>query len=187
MAWPPPMSNCGSVMPCWSRMRANSPTMRRTAATYGFVVAICEPMWQCRPTSSRCGWSSIRVTACCAEPSVIDRPNFWSSVPVRTLMWAPAATPGTTRTITFCRVPAGVIAASRAISEVLSTTIRPTPRRSAVRRSSGLLALPCSTIRSGGKPVVTASASSPAEQTSRPSPSSCTQWAIARHRNALAA
>ncbi|CAM5323074.1 hypothetical protein SRIMM317S_01517 [Streptomyces rimosus subsp. rimosus] len=66
-------------------------------------------------------------------------------------------------------------------------TIRPTPRRSAVLRSSGLLALPCSTMREGGKPVVTASSNSPAEQTSRPRPSSRTQWAMARHRNALAA
>jgi hypothetical protein len=74
-----------------------------------------------------------------------------------------------------------------AISEGLSMTIRPTPRRSAVSRSRGDLALPRSTIRSAGNPVVTASSSSPAEQTSRPRPSSSIQWAMARHRNALAA
>ncbi|CAM5410339.1 hypothetical protein STANM309S_01216 [Streptomyces tanashiensis] len=89
--------------------------------------------------------------------------------------------------MTCWREPCGTIAARRAISEALSTTIRPTPRRTAVLRSSGLLALPCRTIFSGGKPVVTASMSSPAEHTSRPMPSSCAQWTMARQRKAFAA
>ncbi|RPK33839.1 hypothetical protein EES37_30175 [Streptomyces sp. ADI91-18] len=125
--------------------------------------------------------------ACWAEPSVRDRPNFWPSVPVRIFSWPPAVMPGTTRTITFCEPPVPTIAASRAISDGPSMTMRPTPSRSAASMSCGDFALPCRTMRSGGKPAVTASSSSPAEHTSSPRPSSSTQRTIARDRNALAA
>lgn len=40
-------------------------------------------MWQCRPLSSSCGWPRTRATACWADPSVRERPNFCPSVPVR--------------------------------------------------------------------------------------------------------
>lgn len=103
------------------------------------------------------------------------------------LSWPPTETPGTTRTITFWRPPGPTAAAILAILDGLSMTIRPTPRRRAASRSCGDLAFPCSTMRSGGNPVVTASSSSPAEHTSRPSPSSWTHRTMARERNALAA
>ena len=41
-----------------------------------------------------------------ASPEAIDRPNFWSSVPVVTARCTWALTPGMTRTRTFCRRPA---------------------------------------------------------------------------------
>ena len=118
----------------------------------------------------------------------MDRPNFWSSVPVRTFAWPPADDAGHHPHHDLLPAAGGTERGQpgdlrRAVDDDPSDT---EPQRRS-RRSSGLLALPCSTIRSGGKPVVTASSSSPAEQTSRPRPSSWTQWTIARHRNALAA
>ena len=62
------------------------------------------------------------------------------------------------------------------------------PRRPARRSSSWrLLLLPCTVIRSGGKPARSAVRSSPSVQTSSPRPSSATQRAISVVRNALLA
>ena len=57
--------------------------------------------------------------------------------------------------------------------------MRPTPTRTASRNSSGDFALPCMTMRAGSTPPARAMASSPAEQTSTPSPSSRAQRATA--------
>ena len=43
---------------------------------------MCEPMWQCSPTSSSYGWASTRRTAPAAAPEASENPNFWSSWPV---------------------------------------------------------------------------------------------------------
>jgi hypothetical protein len=116
---------------------------------------------------------------------VIDSPNFWSSVPVVSPAWVPASTPGTTRNSTCWRV--GTTAARVGISSRESITIRPTPTARAVFRSSSVFTLPCSTIRSPGKPAAAATATSPPEHTSMARPSWSTSRAMARHRKALAA
>ncbi|CAM5231581.1 hypothetical protein SBADM41S_00062 [Streptomyces badius] len=77
--------------------------------------------------------------------------------------------------------------ATRTISWKESRTIRPTPARMALSISSFELLLPWKAMRSAGMPAERAVASSPPEQTSRLSPSSCSQRTTARERKALPA
>lgn len=93
--------------------------------------------------------------------------------------------PGVTLINTFCRWVH--TDASRTASLGESRTIRPTPALTAALSSETDLALPCRMIRFGSTPAASAMASSPAEQTSTPSPSSETQVAIARIISALPA
>ncbi|SKW58381.1 Uncharacterised protein [Mycobacteroides abscessus subsp. abscessus] len=97
-----------------------------------------------------------------------------------------ASTPTVTRTSTSCTTPAlPAIASRRSISIIESTTMCPTPAWTACASSASDLLLPCSAIRSGGNSARRATANSPAEQTSRPSPSSLIHRATSVHRNAL--
>ncbi len=77
--------------------------------------------------------------------------------------------------------------ATRTISWKESSTIRPTPARTARSISSGDLLLPWKAMRSAGIPAESAVASSPPEHTSRFSPSSSSHRTTARDRKALPA
>ncbi len=147
------------------------------------------PMWLCSPTSSSESEASTRRTASAASlasPAAREKPNFWSSCAVAMNSWVCASTPTVTRTITGTTTPRSrATASSRAISRNESTTIRPTPASTAATSSAIDLLLPCSAIRSGGKPARSATASSPSLATSRLRPSSATQRATSVHRNAL--
>ena len=70
-----------------------------------------DPMWECRPSSSRPGAASIRRTASNASPLVIEKPNFWSSWAVAMYSWVCASTPAVTRTMT--RVAAAELGGDR--------------------------------------------------------------------------
>jgi hypothetical protein len=107
-------------------------------------------MWQCTPASSRLGVASTRRTASAAAPDLIDRPNFWSSVPVVIARWVCASTSGVTRSSTRWRPDPKASEASVAISSSLSTTMHLTPMSIARRTTDDGLALPCRMIRSAG-------------------------------------
>ena len=55
MPCPPPRSSSGSSTPCSSRTAASSSTIRCAASEKPCVSKMCEPMWQCSPTSSSDG------------------------------------------------------------------------------------------------------------------------------------
>ncbi len=84
MPRPPPRLSSGSSTPCSARTSASKPTIRCAASRNPEVSKICEPMWQCRPTSSNDGRASTRRTASAAAPAANENPNFWSSCPVAT-------------------------------------------------------------------------------------------------------
>ena len=75
----------------------------------------------------------------------------------------------------------------RSTSSGPSITIMPTPAASASPMSSSLLALPCSRMCAGSKPAASAIASSPAEATSQPRPSSARIRVTGAHGSALEA
>ncbi len=188
MPRPPPRSISGSSMPCSSRTALSSPTTRRAETSKPAMSKICEPMWLCRPTSSRPGRASTRRTASAAVPSASPSPNFWSSCAVAMNSCVCASTPTVTRICTRCRVPwRSAASATRSISWNESSTIRPTPAATARRISATDLLLPCSAMRSAGIPPASAVASSPPEQTSTFRPSSHNQRTTARDRKALPA
>ena len=72
--------------------------MRWAASLKPCTSKMCEPMWQCSPTSSSDGRASTRRTASAAAPLASEKPNFWSSWPVWTYSCVWASTPGVTRT-----------------------------------------------------------------------------------------
>ncbi len=140
------------------------------------------------PRSSRLSFPSTRRTASAAAPPFSERPNFWSSCAVAMNSWVCASTPTVTRISTGCRTPwLAAMAASSSTSWYESTTMCPTPTLTACSSSSRVLLLPCSAIRSPGIPAASATANSPALQTSRLSPSSRSQRTTALERNALPA
>ena len=123
-----------------------------------------------------------------AAPPDSEKPNFWSSCAVAMYSWVCASTPTVTRTMTRGRVPSRrAMAVSRSISWNESTTIRPTPARTARSNSATDLLLPCRPIRSGGIPAASATASSPPVHTSRDRPSSARIRTIALQMNAFPA
>ena len=170
------------------RPAACSASTRRAATSKPAVSKICEPMCECRPSSSSPGAACTRRTASSASPAVIEKPNFWSSWAVAMYSCVCASTPAVTRTITRAvraelggqRRPAG---RSRGRSRRRSGRRR--PRRRA-RSSAVDLLLPWKPIRAGAKPARRATASSPPEQTSRRSPSSATQRATVGAQERLA-
>ena len=111
-----------------SEIRACSASTRRAATSNPDESKIWDPMWECRPSSSRPGAASVRRTASNASPEVIEKPNFWSSCAVAMYSWVCASTPAVTRTMTLlARSSSRHTAASRSISAKESTMIRPTP------------------------------------------------------------
>ena len=92
-------------------------------------VALPPPAQWAALTPARDEFRRVTFTATfAASPDAMDRPNFWSSVPVVTARCTWASTPGVTRTRTFCRRPAcAASAASCSASPAESTTTRPTP------------------------------------------------------------
>ncbi len=130
-------------------------------------------MCECRPTRSRLGSFAIRRTASSAAPEPTDSPNFWSSCAVAMNSCVCASTPTVTRTRTGWTMPARAAAsATRTMSSNESMTIRPTRAATAASISSADLLLPCMRSRSPGTPARRATASSPPDATSMPSPSS---------------
>ncbi len=170
MACPPPIFSSVRMTPCRARTSAIAAIIRRIASPYRAGSDTCEPRWQCRPTRSRMGWASTRRTASAAWSPARVKPNFWSLTPVVTARCPWMSMSGVTRMSTGWRRRARP--ARYAISMVESSTMRPTPTRTASRSSSGDFALPCMTMRAGSTPPASAVASSPAEQTSTPRRSS---------------
>ena len=106
------------------------------------VSKICEPMCECRPTSSQ---RRLRQHPARRRrpprPSASEKPNFWSSCAVAMYSWVCASTPTVTRTITCGRGVAlrGQRWPAARSRRWESTTIRPTPASSARRSSASRL------------------------------------------------
>ena len=121
-----------------------------------------------------------------------EKPNFWSSCAVAMNSWVCASMPTVVRMSSGTGDPPAATRAwasgtRRSISSNESTTTWPMPASTASRSSTSDLLLPCSAIRSAGKPAASATASSLPLQASRCSPSSAIQRATCPHRNALEA
>ncbi|CAM5641635.1 hypothetical protein SVIOM342S_01680 [Streptomyces violaceorubidus] len=188
MPSPPPRSISGSSTPCSSRMSLSSPTTRCAATSNPDMSKICDPMCEWIPMTSSPSSCRARRTASAACPPASGMPNFWSSWAVAMNSCVCASTPTVMRICTRWRLPSScAMWATRTISWKESSTIRPTPARTARSISCVDLLLPWKAIRSAGIPAERAVASSPPEQTSRLSPSSCSHRTTARDRNALPA
>ena len=145
-----------------------------------------------RAAASRCaragraarGWCPGSAR-CSAGASSSETPNLASGLPVSIAACVSPGTAGLTRSSTRCGGRRAARAGRRRRS--CRSRSRPTPASSAVCMSRSLLALPCSRMCSGSKPAASAIASSPAEATSQPSPSSARMRVTGAHGSALEA
>ena len=72
-------------------------TITATASRNECSAKICEPIWQCRPTSLTWGAANTSLMQRNAKSSSIVNPNLESSQPVRMYSWVSASTPGVMR------------------------------------------------------------------------------------------
>ena len=132
---------------------------------------------------------STRRTASAAWPPASARPNFWSSWAVAMNSWVCASTPTVTRICTRWRLPS-LLGDVRDADDLLER-VEHDPADAGLDRPldlGGRLVVAVQGDALGGHARrASAMASSPPEQTSRLSPSSCSQRTTARDRNALPA
>ena len=155
--------------------KAPSAASGATDRANGAVSRICEPTCTCSPRIVIRSLRSMRAISSAAAGGA--RPNLEPSCPVMTCACTSAVTPGMTRTSTSWLLPDGTSSSSRSTSSGPSTTTSPIPCRTASVSSSIPFAFPCSTIRAGSTPALSAVRISPPPATSRPSPScTITRW-----------
>ena len=153
-----------------ARCRRAAPSTRWAATSKPTVSKICEPMWECRPSSSQLGLGQRRgrIGLARRRRSAMEKPNFWSSWAVAMNSWVCASTPAVTRTMT------GRDAALRGDARRPGRSPRRVdddPADAGVERARGSRRRTCC-CRAGrsapaGTPARSATASSPPVQTSR--------------------
>ena len=127
----------------------------------------------------------LLILSISAGASSSATPNFASGLPVSIAAYVLPGTAGFTRSSTRWVLVAS--RSRRSTSSSPSITMTPTPASNAAWMSVSLLALPCSRMCSASNPAASAIASSPADATSHPSPSSARIRVTGAHGSALEA